>query len=158
MVLAQGFCEAQCFQEFLSHSLSHGILQFYPTVMGSCYFELVLLQEADKSDVAQYLPPTTTPYDVDGKERAWEIRRYIEQLLSCWDSLESQVEDKDARLKATLGFQQAYYDCMAAISDWLDSVQVKLLHGRATMDVETRLRDHTVIYFFSVIQFIFSSP
>ena len=55
------------------------------------------------------------------------------------------MADKQGRLEQTLAFQQRYQDAMAAISHWLDDVEIKLFGpGGADRSAEEQIRDSEV--------------
>ena len=83
-------------------------------------------------------------HDPDGNGRAAKARDSLRELNECWEKLEGQVEDKQARLEAALHFQQLYQDAMLNMSAWLDDIELRLFETPYEKDVEQHLKDNEV--------------
>ena len=71
-----------------------------------------------------------------------EVRESLRHLAACWEVLQGQITDKDARLEKAVEFQTLYQTALANISEWLDDVEQRLFVSASwNEDSESRLRD-----------------
>ena len=66
------------------------------------------------------------PDTPEASERISDVRASLLSLKTCWESLQQQISDKDARLVKTLEFQTLHQAALQSISAWLDEVEQRL--------------------------------
>ncbi|ELT88687.1 hypothetical protein CAPTEDRAFT_175674 [Capitella teleta] len=89
----------------------------------------------------RFLPRTST----DGSgDKASRVQQSLLELEDCWRKLESQVDDKQARLEAALRFQQLYQDTMVNVSSWLDDIEQRLCNTPMDRNIEQHLKENEV--------------
>ena len=70
------------------------------------------------------------------------VRSSLDELKACWDRLQGQMDDKDARLSRALEFQNLYQTALQNISSWLDEVELKLFRRDSEGDTDRHLEDN----------------
>ena len=71
-----------------------------------------------------------------------EVRASLDDLKACWDRLQGQMDDKDARLSRAMEFQTLYQRALQNISTWLDDVELKLFRRGSEGDADRHLEDN----------------
>ena len=80
----------------------------------------------------------------DSVARLNEVRRCLDELNSCWQKLQGQVDDQQARLEHTLHFQHLYQEALLNISAWLDDIEGRLFSARPDMATEEQFKENEV--------------
>jgi hypothetical protein len=68
-----------------------------------------------------------------------DIRQSLADLKACWDNLQGQMDDKEARMARMMEFQTLYQGALQNISAWLDEVELKLFSNAYDEDTEAHL-------------------
>ena len=101
-----------------------------------------------------YQPIGIPQYEVDNTQTVADVQSRLNDLQSCWNSLEGQVDDKQARLEQTLQTQQVYQDAIMNISIWLDSIELKLSSPMQNHDLDKYLKDQQVCDIVSIFYLV----
>ena len=122
-------------------------LQLFKTLIDENYF-----QDLPPTDLAtlHLLPHNLAPTSMDCADnsiRMKGLKDNLTELTSCWDRLEGQVDDKQARLDQTLDYQQKYQDALVNISGWLDDIELRLFEGSLPNDTEKHIAENNVSKF-----------
>lgn len=93
-----------------------------------------------------YYRSALQPYMHDSDQYE-SIEHSLQQLMACWEALQSQVSDKEARLEQTLLFHRLYQESITRISTWLDDVQLRLFNTALDTNTDERLKENDVSFF-----------
>ena len=84
------------------------------------------------------------PSDPDSSKKVRSVEGSLEELQQCWQRLQGQVDDKQARLEHTLHFHQLYQEALLNVSSWVDNIELRLFGSGFDKDTDQRLRDNEV--------------
>jgi cob(I)alamin adenosyltransferase len=86
--------------------------------------------------------PRTREQDSD--TRLSDVQHCLDELNACWEKLQGQVDDKQARLEHTLHFQHLYQEALLNISAWLDDIEARLFCARPDISTEEQFKENEV--------------
>ena len=82
--------------------------------------------------------------EYSGATHLCDVRQSLLELNACWEKLQSQVDDKQARLESMLQFQHLYQEALLRISAWLDDIEAKLFITRPDLTIADLLTETEV--------------
>lgn len=84
------------------------------------------------------------PHQHRKPHQVMDVKTKLKDLLSFWQQLQDQCEDRQLRLDNVLGFQQTYQEALENISSCLDHAERKLFHSDAEFYSGDMLKDNEV--------------
>ncbi|XP_048737335.2 nesprin-1-like isoform X3 [Ostrea edulis] len=85
------------------------------------------------------------PHQHRKPHQVMDVKTKLKDLLSFWQQLQDQCEDRQLRLDNVLGFQQTYQEALENISSCLDHAERKLFHSDAEFYSGDMLKDNEVL-------------
>ena len=91
-------------------------------------------------------------HEYSGAAHLCDVRQSLQELNACWEKLQCQVDDKQARLENMLQFQHLYQEALLRISAWLDDIEAKLFVTRPDLTTADLLTETEVCFVASSVK------